>query len=107
VNFINTNIYIYVRSLIENYFIFPRFKYQNEPEYLSIQRMVMGWTAGVQFPREVDFSLLRSVRTVSGAHPTSSPMSTGGSFLAKKWPGYEADHSSPFSAQVNNGGATL
>jgi hypothetical protein len=47
----------------------------------TVQRRVTGWTAGVQFlGGERDFSLLHSVQTGSGGHPTSYPIATGGSF---------------------------
>jgi hypothetical protein len=40
-----------------------------------------GWTAGVRLPAEVrDSSLLRGVKTGSGAHPTSYSMDTGAFF---------------------------
>jgi hypothetical protein len=51
---------------------------------------------GVQFPAgRKDFSLLRSVQTDSGAHPTSYTMDTGG----------DLPHSPPSSVEVKNGGA--
>jgi hypothetical protein len=41
------------------------------------------------------------VQTGSGAHPTSYPMGTGGSFPGgKARPGRDADHSPPSSAEV-------
>jgi hypothetical protein len=41
--------------------------------------------SGVQFPMGAgNFSLLHHVHTVSGAHPASYPMSTGGSFSRGK-----------------------
>jgi hypothetical protein len=61
----------------------------------------MGWMARVVFPAgESDFSLPHSFQTGSGTHPTSYPMVPG-----VKWPRREADHSTPASAQVKNGGA--
>jgi hypothetical protein len=48
-----------------------------------------------------DFSLLHSVQTGSEAHP----MSIGAFSPAVKWPGCEADHSPPSSAEIKNGGA--
>jgi hypothetical protein len=47
-----------------------------------------------------DFTLLYSVQTGSGAHQASYPMGTG-----VKRSKREADHSSPSSAEVKNGGA--
>jgi hypothetical protein len=35
-------------------------------------------------------------------HPVLYPMGTGGSFLEVKWPGREADHSLPPSAEIKN-----
>jgi hypothetical protein len=64
----------------------------------------MGWTAGIQFPAGVRFSLLHSVQSGSGAHPASYPLGTGGSFPGGKtagawsWP-------PPPSAEVKNGWA--
>jgi hypothetical protein len=42
-------------------------------------------------------------RPVSGAHPASYPMGTGGPFPgSKSRPGNDSDHSPPSSAEVNN-----
>jgi hypothetical protein len=41
------------------------------------------------------------VQTRSGAHPASYPLGTRGSFLGVKWSEREADHSSPYNAEVN------
>jgi hypothetical protein len=52
----------------------------------------------VQFPAGAgNFSLHHRIQNGSGAHPTSYPMGTRGSF-----PGGEADHSPPSSAEVKN-----
>jgi hypothetical protein len=60
---------------------------------------VTGWTVGMRFPAGArNCSLLHSVETDSGAHPAAYPMGTRVSF-----PGREADHSPPFSAEVKNG----
>jgi hypothetical protein len=59
----------------------------------SIPRRGMG--------RGIDLSLLHSVKTYSGAQPTSYPMSTG-LFPGVKRPGREIDHSPQCSAQVKN-----
>jgi hypothetical protein len=49
--------------------------------------------AGVQFLAGArDFSLLHSVQTGSGNHPTSYPMGAGTPSLGVKRPGCEADH---------------
>jgi hypothetical protein len=48
------------------------------------------------------FSLRRRVQTGSGNRPASYPMGTRGSYAGIKWPGREADHSSPSSAEVKN-----
>jgi hypothetical protein len=47
-----------------------------------------------------NFSLHHRVQNCAGAHPASYPMSTGALFLGVKWPGREADHSPPSSAEV-------
>jgi hypothetical protein len=47
-----------------------------------------------------EFSLLHVIQTGSGVHPTFYPLGTWGSFLGVKWPGREADHSPPTSAEV-------
>jgi hypothetical protein len=52
-----------------------------------------------------EISLLHCVQTGSGAHPSSQPMGTGGSFPKVKRQEREADHSPPSSAEVKNGGA--
>jgi hypothetical protein len=43
----------------------------------------------------VHIYLLHSIQTMLGAHPTTYPVGTGGSFLRS-----EADHSRPTSAEV-------
>jgi hypothetical protein len=40
------------------------------------------------------------IKEVTGVHPTSYTMGTGGSFPGVKQPGREADHSPPTSAEV-------
>jgi hypothetical protein len=66
----------------------------------------MGWTIGrSRFdPRRAeDFSSSPCAQTGSGAHPSSYPMVTGGSFPGgKARPGRDADHSPPSSAEVKN-----
>jgi hypothetical protein len=50
-----------------------------------------------------DFSSILCVQTGSGAHPASCTMTTEGPFPgAKAWPGRDADHSPPSSAEVEN-----
>jgi hypothetical protein len=66
-----------------------------------------GWTAGVWFPTGVVFSLLHSVQTGCGAHPTSCAKGTGGLSPGINRLGRETDHSSPSSAEVKNGGANI
>jgi hypothetical protein len=52
---------------------------------------------------EEDFSSSPCVQTGSGAHPVSYPLSSGGSFPGSKaWPGRDADHSPPSSAEAKN-----
>jgi hypothetical protein len=49
------------------------------------------------------FSSSLCVQTDSGAHPASCTVGTGGPFLGRKaWPGRDADHSPPSSAEVVN-----
>jgi hypothetical protein len=57
----------------------------------------------VRFPAGAkDFSSILCVQT-AGAHPTSCTMGTGGSFPGgKARPGRDADHSPPFSVEVEN-----
>jgi hypothetical protein len=44
-----------------------------------------GWMARVRLPTgPKDFSLFHSVQTISGAHPASYTMGTGGSFTGGK-----------------------
>jgi hypothetical protein len=53
--------------------------------------------------RQEDFSYNLRVQIGFGAHPASCPMGTGGPFpRGKAWPGREADHSPPSSAEVVN-----
>jgi hypothetical protein len=47
-----------------------------------------------------NFSLHLHVQNGSGAHPASYPMGTRGSSMGLKWPGREADHSPPSSAEI-------
>jgi hypothetical protein len=50
-----------------------------------------------------DFSSSPCVQTGSGAHPASCTMGIGDSFPGgKARPGRDADHSPPFSAEVQN-----
>jgi hypothetical protein len=54
-----------------------------------------------QFPAGAgNFSLHYRVQNGSGAHLTSYPMGTRGTFLGVKRPGREADHSPPSSTEV-------
>jgi hypothetical protein len=65
----------------------------------------VGWTAGIQILAGAgDFSLLHSIQTRSGDHPTSYPVGTGAGFPRLKWLGCEADHLPSSSAEVKNGG---
>jgi hypothetical protein len=61
-----------------------------------------GLDAGVRYPTEAeDFSSSLCVQTGSGIQPASCTMGTGGSFPGgKAWPGRDADHSPPSSAEV-------
>jgi hypothetical protein len=47
------------------------------------------------------FALRHYVQTGSGSHPASYPMGTGAVSPGVKWPGCEADHSPPSSAEEN------
>jgi hypothetical protein len=50
-----------------------------------------------------DFFSSPYVQTSSGAHPASCTMGTRGPFPGgKAWPGCDADHSPPSSAEVKN-----
>jgi len=49
-----------------------------------------------------NFSLHPCIQNGSGAHPTSWPMGTRGSFHGVEWLGHEADHSPLSSARSNN-----
>jgi hypothetical protein len=68
----------------------------------SVYRLTTDWTTGVRSPTGVeDFSSSPCVHTVSGAHPASYTMGTGGPFPGgKARPGRDADHSPPSSAEV-------
>jgi hypothetical protein len=58
----------------------------------------------VRYPAEANnFSSNLCVQTVSGAHPVSYPIDTGGSFSGgKARPGRDADYSPPSSVEVEN-----
>jgi hypothetical protein len=53
--------------------------------------------------RDMRLFSLHSIQISSGAHPDFYQIDTRGSFLRGKWPGHEADHSPPSSAEVKNG----
>jgi hypothetical protein len=59
---------------------------------------------GVRSPAGAeDFSSSLCVQTGSEAHPASYTIGTGGPFPGGKvWPGRDADHSPPSSAEVMN-----
>jgi len=59
-----------------------------------------GWIPGRG--HDGNFTLCHHVQTSSGAHPASYPMGTGILTLEVKWPGCEADHSTPSSTKVKN-----
>jgi hypothetical protein len=58
--------------------------------------------SGVRFPAVVGNFFPHRVQTSSGPHTASYQMGTEGSFPGVKWPGYEADHSSPSRPEVKN-----
>jgi hypothetical protein len=62
----------------------------------------MDWMTGAWFLTEAeDLSSSLCIQTSSGAHPASCPMGTRASFPGgKMWPGRDADHSPPSSAEV-------
>jgi hypothetical protein len=73
----------------------------------SVYCLATGWTTGrSRFDprqRRKDFSFSLCVQTGSGAHPASCTMGTEGPFPRDKaWPGREAEHSPPSSAEVEN-----
>jgi hypothetical protein len=71
----------------------------------SIPWQATGWLAGFLFPIGARDSLLHSVQTGSGPHPTSHSMNTGALFPEVMRPVREADHSFPFTAEVKNSGS--
>jgi hypothetical protein len=63
--------------------------------------------AEVQFPVEArNFSFLHSAHTGSGVYIDCYTMGIGCSFPGVTVPGRQADHLSPASAKVKNGGST-
>jgi hypothetical protein len=68
----------------------------------AVQCLIMDRTAGDRSPTEAeDFCSNLCIQTGSGAHPASCTVGTGGSFPGgKAWPGRDADHSPPSSAEV-------
>jgi hypothetical protein len=76
--------------------------------HVTVTVWATGWTAGVWVPvRASYFYLLHGVQTGSGENPASYPMGMGGCFSEVKRSEREADHSSPSSAEAENGGAIL
>jgi hypothetical protein len=71
---------------------------------MPVSIVTMGWMARVPFPLWLNFIFLR-VHIGSVANPASYPVGTGSDFLGINRPGREANHSSPPSAVVKNGGA--
>jgi hypothetical protein len=70
---------------------------------VPIKLEIAGSLNVVRVPAEAgNFPLHHRVQTGSGAHPVSYPMGTVGSFPGVKRAGREADHSPPYSADVNN-----
>jgi len=62
----------------------------------------MGWMTGVQLSAGEMMGFLSSTsRSALGPTQSSIQWVLGGSYPGVKWLGYEADHSSPFSAEVN------
>jgi hypothetical protein len=61
-----------------------------------------GRGVGVRVPVRVGYYPLHVAQTGSGAHPASYPIDTGVLSPGVKWPGREADHWTPTSAQVKN-----
>jgi hypothetical protein len=57
------------------------------------------------FPCRGKRFLLYSVQIGCGSHAASYPVGTRGFLTGGKWPGREADHSAPSSAEVKNVGA--
>jgi hypothetical protein len=68
----------------------------------SVQCLTADWTVGVRSLTEAeDFSSSLCVQSGSGVHPASSTIGTGGSFPGgKARTALDADHSSPFSAEI-------
>jgi hypothetical protein len=75
------------------------------PTAQSISLRATGWTAGVPFPAEQDFSPLHVVQVGSVAHPASYPNGTVGCFPGGKAAGVETHHSPPSRTEVKNSGA--
>jgi hypothetical protein len=72
--------------------------------YLQLQIYEIGYGlddlgVGVQVPGGVK-NVHHIFQTGSGVHPTSFPVGAGVLSPAVKWPGREADHSPPTSAEV-------
>jgi hypothetical protein len=76
--------------------------YRSRDSSVYSAELLAGWS-GVWVPAGAgNFFIHHRVQTGSGAHPASYPMGTRGSFPGVKRPGHEADHSSPYSAEVTN-----
>jgi hypothetical protein len=62
-------------------------------------------TTRVLFPGgAIDFSPIHSVQTAPGVHLSPYPMVIMSYFLGVMQPGREADHVSPSSVEIKNGG---
>jgi hypothetical protein len=54
----------------------------------------------IRFPFSLICGLQNKILNGSGAHPTTYPMGTRGSFAGRKAAGHEADHSPPSSTKI-------
>jgi len=105
VNFISGLIIIYISKIYFNIIlpcipIFPTSL--NSSVGIAIGYGLDDRMIGFSFPAGAgNFSLRHRVQTGSRAHPASYSVDSGGSFPGLKWPGREADHSPPCSAEVN------
>jgi hypothetical protein len=70
--------------------------------------LVVGCTFGVRFQsKAIDSSLIHNVHIDSGVLPVYCKRSAEGSFPGVQQQGREADHPTPYSVEVENGGTTL
>jgi hypothetical protein len=85
----------------EQNFLCIHLSHKSRDSSVGIATRLDDWGSRVRFPAGAgNFSLHHRVQNGTGPHPASYPMVPGALSFGIKWPGREADHSLPFSAEV-------